>query len=137
MSQFYFLSVATLLFGGVIAAADFLSDRLSALSPLAGLTERRGLVLTVGIATAVVGLLKLFLRAPADSIPVAGDLLPAVAGIATGGVLILSQMGRRSEIGPEVSQAPPPALVEYKSPIGLAGIIVGLLHFLFPGAVIL
>jgi hypothetical protein len=137
MSQFYFLSVATLLFGGVLAAADFLADRFSALAPLSDLAERRGIVMTAGIATAVVGLLKLFLRAPADTIPVAGDLLPALAGIATGGVLILSRLHRRPEIGAEISQTPPPALVEYKSPIGLAGIIVGLLHFLFPGAVIL
>jgi hypothetical protein len=137
MAQFYLLSVATLLFGGVLAASDFLGERMTALAPLADLAERRKLVLTVGVITAAVGILKLFLRAPGDGVPVAGDLLPAVAGIATGGVLLLGNVRRRESLGEDVPPSQASAIVEYRNPIGLAGILVGLLHFLFPGAVIL
>lgn len=137
MSQFYFLSVASLLFGGVLAAADFLSERVGAFAPLADLAERRALIMTTGVITLAVGIFKIFIQAPGDGIPVAGDLLPAIAGIATGGVLLLSGMQRRPQVGADTPPPPPPAVVEYKSPIGLAGVIVGLLHFLFPAAVIL
>ncbi|MFW5689320.1 MAG: hypothetical protein ACOC1U_07100 [Spirochaetota bacterium] len=136
MAQFYLLSVATLLFGGLLAASEFLGERFSAFAPLAELAERRKFALTVGAITAIVGILKLFVRAPFDTVPVAGDLLPAIAGIATGSVLLLANTRRRESVGEELPPSQASAIVEYRSPIGLAGAIVGLLHFIFPGTVI-
>jgi len=137
MAQFYFLSVLTLLIGGTLAASDFLSDKMTSLSVLADLAERRSLMLTVGIVTAVVGVLKFFLRAPGDTVAVVGDLLPALAGIATGGVILIGQSKTRSVVGEELPEPPARSLVDYRDPIGLAGVLVGLLHFFFAGAVIL
>lgn len=137
MAQFYLLSVLSLLFAGALAASDFLTERMTSLSALADLAERRGLVITVGAVTLAIGVLKLFLRAPGDGVPVAGDLLPAIAGIATGGVLLLAQSRRPTDVNPELPRSQTQLLVEYRSPIGLAGALIGLLHFLFPAAVIL
>lgn len=137
MAQFYLLSVLTLLASGLLAASDLLAERVVALEPLRGFAERRGIVLTAGIAAVAVGVFKLFLRAPGDGIPVAGDLLPAIAGVATGVTLVLGQTQRRDEQSDAISQPPTRQLVEYRNPIGLASILVALLHFFFPTAVIL
>jgi hypothetical protein len=137
MAQFYLLSVLTLLVGGALAASGFLSERMTSLSVLADLAERRGLVVTVGAVALAVGILKLFLRAPGDGVPVAGDLLPAIAGIAVGGVLLLSSSRTPGDVNPELPRSQTQMLVEYRSPIGLAAALVGLLHFLFPATVIL
>jgi len=136
MAQLYLLSVLTLIAGGALAASDFLGAKIGSLSALPDLAERRTLMLTVGILTAVVGVVKLFLRAPADTVPVAGDLLPAIAGIATGGVIVLGQT-RRTPTGEELTGPPARSFVDYRNPIGLAGMLTGFLHFLFAGAVIL
>jgi len=137
MSQLYLLSVVTLLFGGALAASDLISRKVSGLAILSDLAEHRNLVITVGAITALVGVVKLFLRAPFDGVPVAGDLLPAIAGIAAGGVLILGQTTQ-----PEPSDETAPArtartFLNYRNPVGLAAAAVGLLHFLFASVVIL
>ncbi|MFW6313666.1 MAG: hypothetical protein ACOC2N_07265 [Spirochaetota bacterium] len=137
MAQFYLLSVLTLLVGGALAASDFLSERMSSFSLLADFAERRSVMLTVGILTAVVGVMKFFVRAPGDTVRVVGDFLPAIAGIATGGVILIGQAKRRSVVGEELSPPPAHSLVDYRNPIGLAGVLVGLLHFFFASAVIL
>ena len=135
MAQFYLLSVLTLLLAGALAASDFLGERFGSLSVLSDITERRSLMLTIGSLTSAVGVMKFFIRAPFDTVPVAGDLLPAVVGIVTGAVLLLRRADDQG--GDETPRSPMTVLVEYRNPIGLAAIITGLLHFLFAAAVIL
>ena len=137
MAQLYFLSVITLLLGGVLAASDFLTERMTGFAVLSDLTERRKLMITIGVMTALVGIVKLFLRAPNDGVPVAGDLLPALAGIAVGFVLLVGQTRRPESVGDEIPPSQRHGIIQYRNPIGLAGVLVGLLHFLFPAAVIL
>jgi hypothetical protein len=137
MAQFYFLSVATLLVGGMLAASGFISRRIPALVGVADMAEHRSVVMTVGILAALVGVVKFFVRAPGDTVRIAGDLLPAVTGIVLGVVLITSLTTRGPVTGADFSQPPKPSLLTYRDPIGLAAIAVGFLHFLFPGAVIL
>jgi len=135
MAQLYFLSVGALLFTGLLLAAQYLSTRFAALEPIADLAENRSVVITVGIVTLVVGFLKLFVRAPLDSVVFAGDLLPALVGIVTGALLILT----RVQGGETVSRAKEVAdnVLNYRTVIGVGTIVVGLLHFLFPAAAIL
>jgi hypothetical protein len=137
MAQFYFLSVATLLVGGMLAASGFITRRVPALNGVAEIAEHQTAMMTVGIITALVGVVKFFVRAPGDTVPVAGDLLPAIAGIALGVVLITSATKRAPITEADFSRPPKPSLVTYRDPIGLAAMVVGLLHFLVPGAVIL
>ncbi len=136
MAQLYLLSVVSLVFGGLLAASGFISRRIPALAGIADLAEHRPLVLTIGIVSILVGVLKVFLRAPGDTVPVAGDLLPVIAGIVVGLVLVLDQ-GSYGEPGrDDAVQQGRRALLSYRDPIGLAAILVGVLHFLFPAVVL-
>lgn len=137
MAQFYLLSVLSLLLAGSLAASGFLTERMASLAALSDLAERRSVAMTVGVLALAVGILKFFLRAPGDGVAVVGDLLPALAGIVTGGVLLLAQSQRPGERDPELPRSQTQMLVEYRNPIGLVGLLVGLLHFLFPATVIL
>ena len=137
MAQFYLLSVLSLVLAGSLAASGFITERMASLAALSDLAERRNVSMTVGVLALAVGILKFFLRAPGDGVAVVGDLLPAIAGIATGGVLLLSQSYRPGERDPELPRSQTQMLVEYRNPIGLVGLLVGLLHFLFPATVIL
>lgn len=136
MAQIYLLSVLTLLLGGALAAADRIASRFVALAPVADLAEQRSVAVGVGIAAIAVGALKLFVRAPFDTLPVAGDLLPALAGIAVGVVLVARERVATDE---ETETPPNPigVLLQYRALIGYAGLLVGLLHFLLPAAVLL
>ena len=135
MAQIYLLSVLTLLIGGALAAAEPIANRFAALVPLADLAEQRRVVAGVGIASIVVGALKLFVRAPFDTVPVAGDLLPALLGIVLGIALFASAPADdEDETG---GSSPLAVLARYRVMIGYASMILALVHFLFPSAVIL
>lgn len=160
--QFYFLSIATNLLAGVALAGDYLAQRFPGLQPLltglAGRTAR----LTLGGITAAVGVLKLLVYADDLQIVVAGDLVPALAGMALGGALLAISLRPTEEGGGEhdAGMEPPGHTTQegssrvvvaadgpvektaqlalgYRVPLGLVGVAAGLLHFLFPGAVLL
>ena len=157
--QFYFLSIVINLLAGVILAGDYLAQRLPWMRSLLPEISSRSSGVTIGGITAGVGVLKLFVLANPLQIAVVGDLLPALAGIALGGVLIsvaLSAEEDDSAGGPErpahtttkdgsshvvVADGAADKAVRlaagYRTPAGLAGIAVSLLHFLFPGSVLL
>jgi hypothetical protein len=133
MAQLYFLSVSSLILSGMLLSAEVLAGRFSRLEPLVELSEQRRTAIGIGAITLLVGILKIFFRAPLDSVPVAGDLLPVLAGLTAGGLLIMSQSQDRPG---SVSDAARSVLV-YRTAIGVGAMAVGLLHFLFPTAVIL
>lgn len=135
MAQIYFLSVATLIFGGMMAASGFISRRLPSLGFLEDLWEQRSLVIVLGVIMILIGVLKVFVRAPGDTVPVAGDLLPAAAGIVAGLVLVLGKVS--APASSDFAESPRKTLLSYRDPIGIAAVLVGLLHFLFPAVVIL
>lgn len=159
--QFYFLSIATNLLAGFALAGDYLAQRFPGLQPLlAGLAGRTAR-LTLGAVTAAVGVLKLLVYADDLQIVVAGDLVPALAGMALGGALVVTSLRPAEESGGDheagmerpvhttqegssrVVAADGPVektaqlALGYRVPLGLAGIAAALLHFLFPGAVLL
>ena len=156
--QFYFLSIVINLLAGVLLAGDYLAERFPGLKALLPELSNRASGVTIGAVTAGVGVLKLFVYADPRQIVVAGDLLPALTGIVLGGVLIgtglsgeeddasgamekpahTSKEGSSRVVaadGPLVKAAQ--ASAGFRVPVGLAGIAVALLHFLFPGAVLL
>ena len=148
--QFYFLSIVINLLAGVILAGDYLAQRLPWMRSLLPELSNRSSGVTIGGITAGVGVLKLFVLATPAQI--------ALAGIALGGVLISAALSAEEEdagAGPErpvhttregsshvvVADGAADKAVRlaagYRTPAGLAGIAVALLHFLFPGSVIL
>ena len=138
MIQVYVLSIVSLMIAGLFLSADFLSKRLKWLSGLASKTGFRAGRITVGAITVVVGVLKLVLRAPGDSVPVVGDFLPAVAGIALGGLILLDTLRSPPDDGdPAKIDKMVRAVTPYRTPLGIVGVAVAIVHFLLPTLVIL
>ena len=157
--QFYFLSIVINLLAGVILAGDYLAERLPWMKTLLPEISSRSSGVAIGAITAGVGVLKLFVLADPLQTAVVGDLLPALAGVALGGSLIgvaLNAEEADAEGAPErpahtttrdgsshvvVADGAADRAIKlaagYRTPAGLAGIAVALLHFLFPGSVIL
>lgn len=95
--------------------------------------------LILGILSAVIGVLKL-LSPSMDTMPILGDLLPALGGIAAGFVLVFGWYreqsspvfegeGRLDRFGD--------AFMKYRKGAGLTLLVVAGLHFLFPQAFLL
>ena len=156
--QFYFLSIVINMLAGVILAGDYLAERLPWMRTLLPEISSRSSGVAIGAITAGVGVLKLFVLADPVQTAVVGDLLPALAGIALGGSLIAVALNAEeadAEGGAErpahttrdgsthvvVADGPAEKAIRlaagYRTPAGLAGIAVALLHFLFPGSAIL
>ena len=137
MSQFYLLSVVSCVLTGLVLSGDYLGARVPALATFRAWLESRGAALTLGLATAMIGFLKLFIRAPGDSVAVVGDLLPAIAGMAIGATLFFEALLRKPATPERPVERYAKAVLTYRIPLGLVGVAVALLHFLFPRAVIL
>ena len=94
--------------------------------------------LILGIASALIGLLKFFV--PYESkVIILGDLLPALAGI-TGGFILLFGFYREHSAGINKESGMDrfgDNLLHYRKFFGFALAAVALLHFFFPGALIL
>jgi hypothetical protein len=137
MAQFYLLSIVSNVLTGLALSGDYLGSRLPFLAAFRSWLGHRGAAIALGVVTAVVGVFKLIILSPGERVPVAGDLLPALAGIALGVSLFFEATLRKpSPVESKVDRYAK-AVLSYRVPLGLAGLAVALLHFLFPGAVIL
>ena len=168
--QIYLLSVLSTIAAGAILAADYLADRVPALEPLRRFAASSRAKSALGATAAVVGLVALVWRFPPRRITVPGqepeilfigqriilgDLLPAVAGMLLGAILIADRYREGRLSGDDVEQvaagdeaadgdATPESPVSvatriaqignairpYRAPLGVAGIAIGLIHFL-------
>jgi hypothetical protein len=137
MSQFYLLSIVSIFLSGFVLSGDYLGAKVPALGTFRAWLENRGAALTLGIVTAVIGFLKFFVRAPNDTVPVAGDLLPAIAGLAVGAALFFEALLRKPSTPERPVDRYAKAVLTYRIPLGIVCVAIALLHFLFPQAVIL
>jgi TctA family transporter len=85
----------------------------------------------------VAGFLKLLVRSAPNDVPVVGDLLPALAGLAMGASLLVQVLREKSDLPGEAISKVEKAALAYRVPLGLAGLAVAVLHFLLPGALFL
>ncbi|MCL2602683.1 MAG: hypothetical protein FWD91_07725 [Treponema sp.] len=140
MVQFYFLSIVLNALAGYIlfkgnecGGSDVGSVVFNGRFSLKNETFR----LIVGIVAALVGLMKLLSVTEGD-VPVIGDIVPALAGILAGFVLIFEHY--RSRISMESSSSAEKVdrlLVANKKIIGIAALAAAVLHFLFPRVLLL
>jgi hypothetical protein len=131
MVQFYFLSIVlnatvgyTLIRGDGPGEGDLRPGLYFSLGPG---TPR----LILGILSALTGLLKVLSSVEGD-IPVAGDLVPALAGFAGGFSLIFEYYQERSTVETDSSKNIEQALIKNKKLIGCLSLVAAALHFLFP-----
>ena len=138
MIQLYFLSI---LFNGIIGFLLVFSDNNkdgsienSMQFPFAS----GGFRLVLGILAGITGILKLL--SPVErQIPILGDLLPALAGIVAGFVIIFGFYREKSSRVDQESQLDRigDAFLRYKKAAGIALLVIAALHFLFPSALFL
>lgn len=149
MVQFYFLSILFNLVGGASLILVAMPTRSAGLQGLKTFLRDPSVCLVTGILASVIGALKL-LTAMRGDIPVVGDFLPAMAGLAVGSTLLLERF-RDPDFAPPAGDAVAPAsaapgkaearkglgkaerfLLDHKMAVGLAGLIAAGVHFLFP-----
>ncbi|MBL8968267.1 MAG: hypothetical protein JNG85_14770 [Spirochaetaceae bacterium] len=164
MIQFYFLSILLNVVGGYALAIDATHRSSPAVDGLRAFLRDPTVRLVIGILTIVTGAFKLLAVVRGD-IPVVGDFVPAVAGLAVGATILLELYREPSGDHPfgaptaedaavkdkakakdgnaattEAAANPAPRgpgrierfLLEKKAVVGIAGVLAGLVHFLFP-----
>ena len=87
--------------------------------------------LVVGILSALTGLMKLLSPIQYD-VAVVGDLIPALAGLAAGAVLLLDWYQERSEVELPLPEAIQNIYTGGRKYLGIFCIIAAVLHFIFP-----
>lgn len=132
MLQFFLLSILSLILTGLVLSGDFLGVKVPALAGFRSWLENRGAAAALGVVTAAIGVLKLIWPI---GVAVAGDLLPALGGMAVGAVLALEAVLRKP--GAKAAKGYVKAVLSYRVPIGVAALVIAVLHFLFPRATIL
>jgi uncharacterized membrane-anchored protein len=136
MIQFYFLSILFNALTGYILGVEQKEDEDS-LEKGFGFSFRNDTFrLVLGVLTMVTGLLKL-LSATRGDIPVVGDIIPAVAGLAGGFILVFEYYNSRSALSTEKSEKLARFLDQNKRWMGFIAIASAALHFLFPSVLFL
>jgi hypothetical protein len=137
MLQFYFLSIFTNMLAGLTLTSEYFAERIKGFLPFKDLFANRNVKTTIGIAAFVVGFLKLLIRSNPTDVPVVGDLLPALAGLAMGAGLILGILKERGTVSAETVDNLEKTVMTYRVPLGIAGLVISALHFLMPRALFL
>lgn len=141
MLQFYFLSIAANLIGGLALASGYLEERLSGVSGMKTFFDTKpGLRVTVGVIAVVAGVLKL-LSVTRGDVPVVGDLIPSLTSLGVGTALLFERYKEKTTI-PAESQSGlldtvDRVVIKNKSILGSASIVVAIVHFLLPGVLFL
>ena len=147
MIQFYCLSVLLNVLTGLIildsggAAADADPATVSA-SEQYRLFGSESFVhdelfrLVLGVLTAFVGVLK-FLPFASDDIPLLGDFFPALAGLIGGGCIFISYLTDKRGKAFELPTLFRTVFAEHRRIIGIGCVVVAVVHFLIPQAVLL
>lgn len=132
MLQFYLLSVVMNIIAGIVLSAGFIDERVSFVSGMKNYFDGKpGVRLTIGVITFIVGFFKL-LSVTRGDVPVVGDLLPAVAGLVMGIALFLDYYKSRSDVSSSFVDGMEKLLLKNRNVIGIAGIVIGVVHFLLP-----
>ena len=138
MVQMYLLSVVTITIGSVALAGDYLAGKKTSLKPIFDIIGSKNARWGIGSIAIIIGIFKMIFRSPGEDVRVVGDLLPALAGIGVGALLLFSAFHREPEGDPQTKIA---LFVEKalrrRAYIGLLGMLVSIVHFLFPGVLIL
>jgi hypothetical protein len=96
--------------------------------------------LILGILCAIIGILKL-LSPSMDNIPILGDLVPALAGVAAGFILVFGYYREHVSVGVVEPEGKLDRIggtfLKYKRPVGFLLLVSAALHFLFPQALFL
>ena len=138
MAQIYLLTVMITLIGGIALSGDRIARKLTSLQPLVQVFEHKNARRSVGTIAVIIGVAKLIVRSPGENVPVAGDLLPSLAGTVLGLLLFFSAFKDGDEEG---QQSDPSTFIDKalkaRAVVGVICILISFLHFLLPGVLFL
>jgi hypothetical protein len=143
MIQLYLLAI---ILNGLIGFLFVLGDTVQDASTEKGFKNffsSWGFRLVLGILAAITGVLKLLLPMPNSektAIPILGDMLPALAGIVAGFILIFGFYRENSTKSANVNgklDLIGDTLLQYRKAVGISLLVIAVLHFLFPYALFL
>jgi hypothetical protein len=100
------------------------------------LFEEKSLKFTLGVVSLVIAVLKILGPIQGD-VPVIGDLLPALGGLASGTILLFDFFRASSSIQSSTVEKLQGVILDYRKAAGLATAAAGLLHFIVPSVPIL
>ncbi len=131
MFQLYLLTVLTNVLAGMALAGGFLSERFERFSEYTNFMENRIYRLVLGGLSILIGIINLFSTYDGNA-AVIGNLLPSLAGIATGVLLIAEffsagesdEPNKATEIAGKVGTFSGP----YLTIVGVASVVIGILH---------
>jgi hypothetical protein len=137
MVQFYVLAIILNLLGGALLAADHFGERFPLLrSAKEVLDDRAGIKVVLVILSAFVGLFKI-LSVTRGDVPVVGDLLPALSLFLIAFINALQYYTGKSDVIGEGRERMEKIFLSNQSIFGVAAMVIGFLHFLFPGVLFL
>ena len=137
MAQIYFLSVMSLVVAGLTVAGDYLGERFAFLAGFKNLRGNRSAQILIGSVAALIGFLKLFVLSPGEQIYVIGDLLPAASGMLLGAVLLIESFRTTVQGAGENVEKVAARMLTFRLPLGIAGLVAALIHFLLPEYLVL
>ncbi|MEM5948576.1 hypothetical protein WKV44_08460 [Spirochaetia bacterium 38H-sp] len=140
MIQFYALSVLTNFLSGVILSQDSFSEKLGITAMFnPKVIKSKSFLFIWGILTTVTGVFKILSVVPGNGAIIIGDLLPALVGILAGVALLLMfyQEYKKSKtdstlLDDETTETLNLVIIQNKTIIGIAALLVSILHFFFP-----
>jgi hypothetical protein len=136
MIQFYFLSILLNVLSGMalLSAAEAPEKEYSGGTRAFLLSAPFSLA--VGILSIATGIFKLLTPVSGD-VPVIGDLFPALSGLSGGFSLLLGYYCAKSDVASKTMERLKRIFLEKRKVLGIIAITAGVLHFIFPGVVLL
>ncbi len=138
MIQFYLLSVVFNTLTGLLLLLSKPLAEDAQEATIAGLPfyETKNFRLIVGIITAFSGLMKL-LTVTANDIPILGDIIPSVIGLAGGACLLYEFYISSSKIEVTLNPMFERIFVNGRKYVGISCLVAAFLHFIVPQALFL
>jgi uncharacterized membrane-anchored protein len=132
--QFYFLSIVLNALTGFTLFTDDKREPVEAHEPFAFKLSNGAFRFVLGLLTMVMGVLSLL---AATDIPVVGDIVPALAGLAGGASLVFEFYRNKATLPSEKTEKAVGFFSRNKKVFGVADLAAAALHFLFPAVLLL
>ncbi|HAE21139.1 MAG TPA: hypothetical protein DCG47_02290 [Spirochaetaceae bacterium] len=136
MIQFYLLSVLLNIVAGYALYSYESEPRGSLFDGIRLFMKDQTVRLIMGILTFTVGFFKLLTVMRGD-VPVVGDLLPSVAGMAVGVTLLLEFYRATANVSTEAIDKLDKIFIANRRLVGIVAMASGLVHFLFANVLFL
>ena len=135
MFQLYLLTVLTNVLAGLALATGFLTERFERFSEYTDFMGNAVYRIVLAVLSLLIGIINLFPTYSGD-MAVLGELFPSLAGIVTGILLITEYISSRksdaesktAELAGKVEKISGP----YLTIVGIASVIIGILHAVIP-----